>query len=173
MKKSHGLSHPSTYVNDEADLSNNVVMNDVPPPVQCAVSSTNLKELLEIASGQLRYSRNQLFPEVQDASPLQINTVKQELNEHNNKLSISSIAESSCKEDINIGEYNLIYLVIVEEKDSHDNDMHGLSHLSQHVNDADLSNSVVVPKCLEISTLRFLKHEWKIWNLVARAWADQ
>ena len=28
----HGLSHPSTYVNDEADLSNNVVMFDLPPP---------------------------------------------------------------------------------------------------------------------------------------------
>ena len=97
-------------MNDEADLSNNVVMNDVPPPVQCAVimfdvpppvqcavSSTNLKELLEIASGQFRYSRNQLFPEVQDPPPLQINTVKQELNEHNNKLSISGIAELSCR----------------------------------------------------------------------------
>ena len=78
-----------------------------------------------------------------------INKVKQEPDEHN-KLSTSSIAE--CREDINIGEYNLIYLVIVEEKDSHDSDMHGLSHLSQHANDEDLPNSVVVPKCLEIST---------------------
>ena len=88
-------------------------------------------------------------PPVEDHGYKMINRVKQEPDEHN-KLSTSSIAE--CREGINIGEYNLIYLVIVEEKDSHDNDMHGLSHLSQHVNDADLPNSVVVPKCLEIST---------------------
>ena len=105
----HGLSHPSPYVNDAVDLSNNVVMFDGPPPVQGAVSSTNLKELLEIASGQLRYSRNQLFPEVQDPPPLQINRVKQELDEHNNKLSISGIAELSCGE-INIAKYNWTYL---------------------------------------------------------------
>ena len=37
----HGLSHPSTYVNDEADLSNNVVMFDLPLPVQCAMSHSH------------------------------------------------------------------------------------------------------------------------------------
>ena len=64
----------------------------------------------------------------------------------------------------------------LEKEDSYD-DMHGLSHPSQHANDeADRSNNVVIYKDLEISTLRFLKHEWKIWNLVTRkpdhiAWA--
>ena len=43
----NGVSHPSPYVNDAADLSNNVGMVDGPPPGQGAVSSTNLKELLE------------------------------------------------------------------------------------------------------------------------------
>ena len=57
-----GLSHPSPY--DAVDLSNNVVMFDIPPPLQCAAPSTNLKELLEIASGQLRYYRYQTFAEV-------------------------------------------------------------------------------------------------------------
>ena len=38
-----------------------------------------------------------------------INRVKQEMDDHNNKLPISSIAELSCGED----EYNLSYLFIV------------------------------------------------------------
>ena len=38
-----------------------------------------------------------------------INRVKQEMDDHNNKLPVSSIAELSCGED----EYNLSYLFIV------------------------------------------------------------
>ena len=68
----------------------------------------------------------------------------------------------SCGEDIIIVKCDLIYLIVkgdLEKEDSYD-DMHGLSYPSQHANDeADRSNNVVIYKDLEISTLRFLKHE--------------
>ena len=61
------------------------------------------------------------------------------------------------------GDTDLIYHVILALQDQHStyhNDMHKLSHLSQHENDeADRSNNVVIYKDLEISTLRLLKHE--------------
>ena len=43
-----------------------------------------------IASGQLRHSRNQLFPEAQDPPllPRRVNRVKQELDEHNSEMSL-------------------------------------------------------------------------------------
>ena len=44
----------------------------------------------EQASGQLRHSRNQLFPEAQDPPlpPERVNRVKQELDEHNSEMSL-------------------------------------------------------------------------------------
>ena len=69
----------------------------------------------------------------------------------------------SCGEDIIIVKCDLIYLIVkgdIEKEDSYNNDMHRLSYPSQHENDeADRSNNVVIYKNLEISTLRFLKHE--------------
>ena len=112
-----GLSHPSPY--DAVDLSNNVVMFDIPPPLQCAAPSTNLKELLEIASGQLRYYRYQPFAEVQDPPPLQIN----------NKLPISDIAELPCGETITQAEKNHLFemdLKITGVPDKHNSPSKGV-----------------------------------------------
>ena len=49
-------------------------------------------------------------PPVEDHGYKMINGVKQEMDDHNNKLPISSIAELSCGD---INEYNLSYLFIV------------------------------------------------------------
>ena len=52
---------------------------------------------------------HQVEPPVEDHGYKMINRVKQEMDDHNHKLPISSIAELSCGED----EYNLSYLFIV------------------------------------------------------------